>query len=140
MASWPRGTASDDDVVRVRAALAGRPGLSEKAMFGGICFLLAGNMLCGARQGRFMFRVGQAAAAETARLPGASPMVHGNRIMRGFYWVDAAACDAGALERWLALAEAYVGAMPAKAAKVRKRKPPPLPGRKRPARRSGERG
>jgi hypothetical protein len=42
------------------------------------------------------------------------------RPMRGFFWVDPAACDGEALTRWLALAQAYVGGMPAKAAKKRK--------------------
>jgi hypothetical protein len=36
--------------------------------------------------------------------------------MPGFFWVDPAACDARGLGRWLALAEDYVGKMPAKAA------------------------
>jgi hypothetical protein len=40
--------------------------------------------------------------------------------MRGFFWVEPDACDARGLRRWFALAEAYVGKMPAKAAKRRR--------------------
>jgi hypothetical protein len=43
------------------------------------------------------------------------------RAMAGFYWVDPEACDAKGLGRWLALAQDYVGRLPAKAAK---RRPP----------------
>lgn len=44
---------------RMRTALARRPGISERAMFGGFCWMLHGNMLCGVEVGRFMFRVGK---------------------------------------------------------------------------------
>jgi hypothetical protein len=36
------------------------------------------------------------------------------RAMKGFVWVDPARCDSRALKRWIALAEAYVGELPAK--------------------------
>jgi hypothetical protein len=42
---------------RIRKILAGRPGISEKKMFGGTCFLRRSHMLCGAgRQGLTTFR------------------------------------------------------------------------------------
>ncbi len=44
---------------RMRAALARRRSISERAMFGGFCWMLNGNMLCGVEVGRFMFRVGK---------------------------------------------------------------------------------
>jgi hypothetical protein len=34
--------------------------------------------------------------------------------MQGFIWVDPARCDARAIGRWLAMAKAYVGTLPAK--------------------------
>ncbi|MDA1117813.1 MAG: hypothetical protein O2979_07355 [Proteobacteria bacterium] len=36
------------------------------------------------------------------------------RVMKGFVWVDPARCDARAFKRWLVMAEAYVGKLPAK--------------------------
>jgi hypothetical protein len=44
------------------------------------------------------------------------------RTMAGFYWVDPDACDTRGLGRWLALAQDYVGKLPAKAAKRRRAK------------------
>jgi hypothetical protein len=93
--------------------------LGEKRMFGGICFTLRGNMLCGSGKNGYMFRVDRARQAEAERLPGARPVVMRGRAMQGFFWVDPDACDARALGRWLALAEDYVGKLPAKAAKRR---------------------
>ena len=99
--------------------------LTEKRMFGGVCFLLNGNMLCGAGKNGYMIRTDPARAGEAGRLFGGEPVVMQGRPMRGFFWVDPAACDAKSLGRWLALAQDYVDEMPAKAAKKTKRKPQP---------------
>ena len=98
---------------RLRTALAGKKGVSEKRMFGGVCFLLRGNMLCGTGKSDFMFRVGKSQDGEALARPGARPMDITGREMPGFVWVDPA-CDARALKRWIAFAERYVGALPAK--------------------------
>ncbi len=97
-----------------------RAALTEKRMFGGICFLLNGNMLCGSGKNGYMFRTDPARAAAAEALLGGKAVVMRGRTMKGFYWIDPAAVDARALKRWLALAEAYFGPMPAKAAKKRK--------------------
>jgi len=99
---------------RLRTALAGRKGVTEKQMFSGICFLLRNNMLCGTGSGNFMFRVGKEAHVSAVKRRGAKPMVIRGRTMQGFIWVDQDACDARALKSWLRLAEAYVGALPRK--------------------------
>lgn len=44
---------------RMRQALKTRAGIAERRMFGGYCWMLHGNMLCGVEVGRFMFRVGK---------------------------------------------------------------------------------
>ena len=83
-------------------------------MFGGICWMLRGNMLCGVESGRYLFRVGPALQAEALARPGAAPMEFTGRKMGGFVWVAAdAAIDAG-LDRWIALATRFVGALPPK--------------------------
>jgi hypothetical protein len=102
---------------RISATLKGRAA-TEKRMFGGVCFLLNGNMLCGSGKNGFMFRVG--ADADAAHLPGARPLVMQGRAMKGFFWVDPDACDDAALGGWIALADAYVAAMPPKAVKAKK--------------------
>ncbi len=111
------------ETLRARLAVALKPPaapLEEKRMFGGMCFLLNGNMLCGAGKNGYMIRTDRADAAKAESLPGGSPVVMNGRAMAGFYWVDPEACDAKALRRWLALAIAYVGALPAKAVKIKK--------------------
>jgi hypothetical protein len=97
-----------------------RAALGEKRMFGGVCFLLRNNMLCGAGKNGYMVRTDPARAEEAAALPGGEPVVMQGRTMKGFYWVDPETCDARALGRWLKLAEDHVGKMPAKAARRRR--------------------
>ena len=106
---------------RLAAALKTPPGaLGEKRMFGGVCFLLNGNMLCGAGKNGYMIRVGRAGLGKAGALPGGRPVIMNGRPMAGFYWVDPEACDARALGRWLALAHGHVAGLPPKAAKKRR--------------------
>jgi TfoX/Sxy family transcriptional regulator of competence genes len=99
---------------RMRKALAARRSIVEKKMFGGVCFLHRGNMLCGMGEDKFMFRVGKEQDAAALKRPGAKPMDITGRVMKGLVWVEPARCDARALKRWIAMADAYVGALPAK--------------------------
>ena len=99
---------------RLRAALKGRKRVTEKRMFGGVCFMLRGNMLCGSGKEGFMFRVGKAQDSAALACPGARPMDFTGKKFAGFVWVDPAACDARALRRWIALAERYVSTLPGK--------------------------
>lgn len=73
---------------RVRARLAGRPGLTEKRMFGGIAFMLGGKIAVGVLGAELMVRVGAAAHDEAVRLPGVREFDGGARPMRG--WVSVA--------------------------------------------------
>ena len=98
----------------LRRALAGRAGIKEQAMFGGYCWLLNGNMLCGVEVGRFMFRVGKDLEAEALSRPGARPMDITGKPMRGFVWVDANDAMRDGLKRWLDLATRYVGTLAVK--------------------------
>lgn len=64
---------------RLRNALEGMTGVSEKRMMGGLCFMLNGNMLGGAHREKsgeqlFMFRVGKENEDAALSLPGARPM------------------------------------------------------------------
>ena len=98
----------------LRGALAGRPGVTEKAMFGGYCWMLNGNMLCGVEVGRFMFRVGKELEAEALERPGAEPVVFSGRRMGGIIWVDADACLETGLDSWIDLAAKFAGSLPPK--------------------------
>lgn len=72
----------------MREDLGALPGLSEKKMFGGLCFLLDGNMVCGISKRLAMYRVGKAREAEALRVVGTEPMIHGGRPMGGFVVLD----------------------------------------------------
>jgi TfoX/Sxy family transcriptional regulator of competence genes len=102
---------------RLRAALKSRRSISERRMFGGICFLMRGHMLCGAAKTDFMFRVGKAQDAKALARKGARKMDFTGRAMAGFVWVDPASCDARGLKRWIELAANYVGKLPPKEGK-----------------------
>lgn len=87
---------------RMRTALAHRRGISERAMFGGFCWMLNGNMLCGVEVGRFMLRVGKELEAKALAKPSAEPIVFNGRRMGGLVWVGEEACRGRALASWIA--------------------------------------
>jgi hypothetical protein len=98
----------------MRATLKRRRNIVEKKMFGGYCWMLKGNMLCGVEVGRYMFRVGKAQEAEALARPGARPTDITGKPMAGFVWVDAREATDKALLSWIDLATAYVGSLPPK--------------------------
>lgn len=98
----------------MRSAFTGRRDISERKMFGGYCWMLNGNMLCGVEVGRFMFRVGAELHAEALSRPGASPMDITGRPMKGFVWVDADAAIEAGLDHWIVFASRFVGGLPPK--------------------------
>ena len=83
-------------------------------MFGGLCWLLNGNMICGVEVGRFMFRVGKALEAEALSRPGAELVVFSGRRMGGIVWVDADAALEAGLGGWVDLAAEFAGSLPPK--------------------------
>lgn len=72
---------------QMRADLGVEPGLSEKKMFGGLCFLLHGNMVCGVHNGGAMYRPGKPCEAE-ALAAGAEPLSFTGRPMGGMVELD----------------------------------------------------
>jgi TfoX N-terminal domain len=104
---------------RLRDALRGVRGVSEKRMMGGLCLLVNGNMIGGVDQtkdgtDRFMFRVGKGNEAKALTRPGASTVEMGGRRFGGFIFVDAEACTPRALTAWVAMALGYVKTLPKK--------------------------
>lgn len=105
---------------RVREHLVTRPGYSERKMFGGLCFMLNGNMCCGVATKRIMLRVGPDLYQSTLARKGARPMDFTGRPMRGLVYVDADYAKTGeALAGWLDLAVGFAESLPPKAAKQR---------------------
>lgn len=113
-------------VARVRAALpdAISARTVEKRMFGGVGFMLDGNLLCcAARDGGLLLRIGPANAAAALALPTARPFMNGGRPMTGYYWIMAEGlADDSALTSALALALAFVETLPVKEKSARKPK------------------
>lgn len=68
--------------------LAGTPGLTQKAMFGGVAWLVNGNLLCGASARGMLVRLGKDNDDWALKISGIAPMVMQGRKMSG--WVRAA--------------------------------------------------
>lgn len=100
---------------RIRDALAGRTDLTEKKMFGGLCFLLGGNMCCGIVGDELMLRVGPDHWADALTRAHAREMDFTGRSMKGMVYVgtDGIAEDRD-LETCLDLAVKFAGSLPAK--------------------------
>ena len=101
---------------RIRELLGGESGISEQRMFGGLAFLINGNMAVAASgQGGLLVRVDP---DETESLTGdewATPMVMRGREMRGWLRVDTSVAEAAdELEEWVARGAAYARSLPAK--------------------------
>ena len=100
---------------RVRNALADDPRIVERRMFGGIAFLLGGNMCCGVQEDRLMVRVGPDAHADAFARPHARPMDFTKKPLRGFVYVDPPGfADDPALEEWVGRGVAFAASLPAK--------------------------
>ena len=104
---------TEDLAERMRAVLAGRGELREIKMFGGLCFMLNGNMVAGTSKRGLLVRVGKEHAAVLAR-PDARPMAMSGRPMEGYVVIDPPPKEDRALREWLELAVAFVQTLPAK--------------------------
>ncbi|WP_226621229.1 TfoX/Sxy family protein [Alloyangia pacifica] len=99
----------------VRDDIGSLPGLSEKRMFGALCFLLDGNMICGVRAEGGLYRVGKAMQDDATALEAVGPAIMGGRRMGGY--VEAAPeamADDATRARLTALALAFVRGLPPK--------------------------
>lgn len=108
--------ACDELAARIRDLLPRGAHPTEKKMFGGIAFMLDGNMLvCPTREGSLMVRVGKDGMAAALEQPGAGLMEMSGRSMGGFVLVEGDAIeDDEALSDWLRRAHAFVKTLPAK--------------------------
>ena len=100
---------------RIRKTLARRKGITEKKMFGGIAFMLNGNMVCGVVMDDLMVRVGPDHHDEALAQPHARPMDFTGRPMKGFIYVAPAGCKTdAALGKWVDMAASFVSSLPKK--------------------------
>ena len=67
----------------MRSELAAMEGITERKMFGGLCFQLHGNMVCGVHKDGGMARVGKEREEEALKIDGVAPLSFTGRKMGG---------------------------------------------------------
>ena len=96
---------------RIRKLLAMRKSVSEKKMFGGICFLVNGSMCCGVIRNDFCARVGPLRYEEALKQAHTRPMDFTGRPLKGFVSVAPTGLKTEAsLKRWLSWAAEFAAA------------------------------
>jgi TfoX/Sxy family transcriptional regulator of competence genes len=109
--------AYDEDLAnRIRELVASEQGVSEQRMFGGLAFLVNGNMSVSASgQGGLLLRIDPAETDALLRRPHASPFQMRGRAMQGWLRVDPEGVRTKRqLERWVARGVAYARSLPGK--------------------------
>jgi TfoX/Sxy family transcriptional regulator of competence genes len=100
---------------RVRERVAAEPGVAEKRMFGGLAFLLDGNMAVGISGDDLMVRVGSDATDDALARPHTRPFDMTGRPMRGWILVaPEGATDEKELAAWIARGVAFARTLPPK--------------------------
>jgi TfoX/Sxy family transcriptional regulator of competence genes len=109
--------AYDEDLAnRIRELIAAETGVTEKRMFGGLAFLIGGNMSVSVSgRGGLMLRCDPAATEELRRKPHASPFEMRGRVMDGWLRVDQEGLRTRRqLGRWVARGVTYARSLPPK--------------------------
>jgi TfoX/Sxy family transcriptional regulator of competence genes len=106
---------------RIREMLGAERGLSEKKMFGGLAFLLDGNLaIAASRQGGLLVRVDPARADSLVRTTNATVAVMGGRPMASWLRVEPVAVSRRPqLAKWVALGMEAARSRPPKAHSTR---------------------
>lgn len=101
--------------------------ITEKAMFGGLCFMVNDKMCVGVEKDRLMVRFDPVRSEEVMEKEGCKPMDFTGKVMKGYAFVDAAALNTKKkLDYWISLALEYN-----KIAKASKKKPAAKPLKKK---------
>ena len=104
---------------RVREVVASHPGITERAMFGGLAFLVDGKMFVGISGDKLMARVGAERHADALTLPHVRPMDFTGRPMKGYVYVEPAGLESDRnLAAWTLWCVAHVAALPPKKART----------------------
>ena len=100
---------------RVRDILIDTEGVTEKKMFGGLAFMVNGNMTVAVSEERLMLRVGKEKYEEYLALPGAHEMDFTKRPMKGFLFIYEGGYEADEdLREWIGRAMEFVQTLPRK--------------------------
>jgi len=100
---------------RVQKALAPRRNVTERKMFGGVCYLLDGHMACGIVDNKLMVRGAAEDTAAWLRTPHVKPMDFTGRPLKGFVYVEHGGTKTAAqLKQWIERAAAFAESQPPK--------------------------
>ena len=97
----------------LRDLLADRRDVTEKRMFGGLTFMVAGHMCCGATSEDLVFRVGPDRYQESLLMPHARACDFTGKPLKGMVMVSfEAAKSSGALNKWVQWSLEFVSSLP----------------------------
>jgi hypothetical protein len=100
---------------RIRKRLSKRRGVIEKHMFGGLAFLVNGNLCCGVHGRELIVRIDPAETDATLRQPHTHIFDLPGRPMKGWILVRPAGLSTdAALAKWIQIGLTYVASLPAK--------------------------
>ena len=100
---------------RMRGVLSAQAGLEEKKMFGGVGFLIHGNLACGVNKNNLIVRVGPATHEQALKKPHTRPFDITGRPMAGWVMVEPEGCATEkALADWIQLGVAFAKSLPDK--------------------------
>lgn len=106
---------NEDLAERVKNILGEKPGFNMKKMFGGVCYLLNGNMACGVLNNDLIVRVGPQNYDKFLKLPGIKKFDITGRPMKG--WVMVSFADEKSrkdIKKWVERGVAFAAGLPAK--------------------------
>ncbi len=100
---------------RIRDIFDGDEDVTEKKMFGGLAFMINGNMCCGVSKEDLMLRLGAEEAKKALKDPNARDMDFTGKPLKGFVYVNAEGyAEDEDLEAWVGRAAKFARSLPAK--------------------------
>jgi TfoX/Sxy family transcriptional regulator of competence genes len=104
-----------DIEARISQLVSGWENTLQKNMFGGVCYLLKGNMFCGVYKDSLILRLGEDRAKRALTLPSVSPFDITGKPMKGWVMVEPSGFQTDeALKEWLTKAREFVSDLPPK--------------------------
>jgi TfoX/Sxy family transcriptional regulator of competence genes len=106
---------SEELAERIREVIGERENVVEKKMFGGVAWMVAGNMAVGAMEDRLMVRLEPEEAEAALGEHNVGPMDFTGKAMRGFVTVEPGGLEEDSdLERWINAGADFAASLPPK--------------------------
>lgn len=104
-----------DIEARINPFISGWKNILKKNMFGGVCYLLKGNMFCGIYKDSLILRLGEEGAEGALTLPTVNPFDITGKPMKGWVMVEPAGFQTDEdLRGWLTKARKFASRLPPK--------------------------